>query len=89
MATVSPIPQVGTELICVATTNDPANPSAPPDIQPTNASGVVTFLSLDLGSFGIPPIAVGSTLTLTVSFVDTATFGLATCVQNWLVEACS
>ena len=85
---VSPVPPVGTELLCEASSNDPANPSAPSDTQATDAQGEVQFFSVDIGGFGNPPIADGSIVTLRATFVDQLTFGDAECIQTWVVEAC-
>ncbi len=88
VAMVSPIPPIGTQLRCNATSDDPQNPSVAPGTQATDAQGEVQFFSVSLGLFGNPPIAAGSTVTLRTTFVDPFTFGNAECVQTWVVEAC-
>lgn len=91
-AQVSPVPPVGTELRCRPTTSD-ANNATLPDFSTTtlatDAAGMVSFAPLDLtGNVPNPPLAVGSVLTMTVTFVDEATFGTASCVNQFTIVAC-
>ena len=93
MAQVSPVPPAGTMLRCTPTTNDPNNANLPifsSTTSATDAAGKVSFAMLDLtGNVPNPPLMVGSVLTLTVTFVDQATFGNADCVlQFTIVDAC-
>ena len=92
IAQVTPIPPVGTQLRCTPTTDDPANSTLPTTSSTTggtDAAGQAAFAQLDLtGNVPNPPLAVGSVLTMTVSFVDAATFGAATCVTQITIVAC-
>ena len=91
VALVSPLPPVGTELKCNATTDDPNNPGSTDisDVQMTDTNGEVQFVDLDVfNAFPNPPLATGTTLTLEASFVDTSTFGTATCSGSFTIEDC-
>lgn len=89
MAQVTPIPPVGTVLRCAPTTDDPANTGLlPDDFLPTDAAGEVAFADFDLtGNVPNPPLAIGSVLTLTVTFQDQATFGAASCSNPLTITA--
>ncbi len=91
VATVTPIPPVGTVLRCTPTTDDPANMGLlPDDFLPTNGAGQVMFFPLNLmTNVPNPPLQVGSTLTMTVTFNDPATFGMASCSSSLtIIAAC-
>jgi hypothetical protein len=81
VATVSPIPPVGTMLRCSPTTDDPVNMGLlPDDFLPTNGAGQVMFFPFNLvTNVPTPPLQVGSILTMTVTFNDPASFGMASC----------
>lgn len=86
VAQVTPVPLAGTVLQCTPTTDDPLNSTLPnfsSTTVPTDAAGMVSFASLDLiGNVPNPPLAIGSILTMTVTFQDTATFGSAFCSND-------
>lgn len=92
MAQATPAPPTGTLLRCTPTTDDPANSTLPTTTSttvPTNATGGVMFAQIDLtGNVPNPPLAVGSILTMTVTFDDQATFGTATCSNQLTIVAC-
>ncbi|MFQ5524662.1 MAG: hypothetical protein ACE5GX_00240 [Thermoanaerobaculia bacterium] len=91
IATVSPIPPVGTVLRCTPTTTDPGNTSLlPDDFLPTDAAGQVMFFPFDLtGNVPFPPLGIGETFTLNVTFDDQAAFGMAFCSATLdIVAAC-
>ena len=91
IATVSPIPPVGTRLNCDPTTTDAANMGLlPGDFLFTDAAGQVTFAPFDLtANVSNPPLGVGETFTLKVTFDDQATFGMAFCSNSLtIVAAC-
>lgn len=86
---VTPTPPTGTVLRCVPTTDDPANAGLlPDDSVGTDATGKVTFADFDLtGNVPNPPLLVGSVLTMTVSFQNQATFGMASCSNSLTISA--
>lgn len=91
MAQVTPIPPVGTVLRCTPTTDDAANTGLlPDDFLPTDAAGQVMFANFDLTTnVPVPPLMVGSTVTMTVAFDDPATFGMASCFNTvTIIAAC-
>ena len=89
VASVSPIPPVGTEIQCDPTTDDPQNPTGFVAIGETDAAGFTSVSGLDLElHFPNPPIADGSTLTLTFKFVDQATYGTEICELFFDVVDC-
>ncbi len=91
MAQVTPIPPVGTVLRCVPTTTDPSNVGLlPDDFLPTDGAGTVTFADFNFtGNVPNPPLAIGSVLTMTVTFQDQATFGPVSCSnQLTIIAAC-
>lgn len=92
-AQVSPVPPAGTQVQCRPTTNDPNNATLPnfsTTTMGTDAAGMVSFAPLNLmGNVPNPPLAVGSVLTLTTTFADQATFGTASCVNQFTIVACT
>lgn len=91
VATVSPIPPVGTVVRCSPTTNDPANAGLlPDDFLPTNGAGQVMFFPFNLmTNVPNPQLQVGSILTMTVTFNDPVTFGTASCSTDLtIIAAC-
>lgn len=91
IATVSPVPPVGTILRCAPTTTDPANAGLlPDDFLGTDAAGQAMFAPFDLNiNVPNPPLGVGETFTLNMTFDDQATFGMAFCSATLtIVAAC-
>ncbi len=88
---VTPVPPVGTLMRCAPTTDDPANPTlimTTSTTAPTDAAGCVRFAKIDLtGNVPNPPLAIGSILTMTVTFDDQATFGSSFGVTKLTVVA--
>jgi len=88
---VVPPPPAGTVLLCTPTTNDPNNLNLPmfsSTTVPTDAAGNVMFAKFDLiGNVPNPPLAIGSILTMTVSFNDPATFGSASASTSLTIIA--
>jgi hypothetical protein len=90
---VVPVPPAGTVLVCTPTTDDPNNldlPTFSSTTVPTDDDGCVNFAKLDLiGNVPNPPLAIGSILTMTVTFEDQATFGTVSAASNLtIVAAC-
>ena len=89
---VSPIPPVNTQIRCTPSTDDASNSTLPTFSTTqlgTDAAGQVMFAPFDLmGNVPNPPLAIGSVLSMTATFVDTATFGTAFCTSQFTIVAC-
>ena len=91
-AQVSPVPPAGTVLVCTPTTDDPNNadlPNTSTTFLGTDAAGMVSFAPLDLtGNVPNPPLAVGSVLTMTVTFQD-GSIPANSCVTQFTIVDCT
>ncbi len=91
-AQVAPAPPAGTLLRCTPTTDDPTNATLPnfsSATVPTDGAGLATFAVMNLtGNVPSPPLAIGSVLTMTVTFDDQGMFGSATCVNQFTIVSC-
>ena len=81
-ATVSPVPPIGTEITMTPTVT-PVDLNYSVQTEPTDATGVASFLNLGLPN--ADPVDIGSVYTLRFEFTDQASFGNSFCEVNLTV----